>query len=170
MQRAVHSRFNRKLDGESGRAEGAIRQTIRSGTGVQRQYLLEIRNQSACTELGANGYLPAATTWTMPCVITGGVNPRIRMGALFGKGAKFPVDFLTTNPALDKSVAISYESTHRLSNATVVAGPGDLTNVRTVSYTGNVKLVKFSPFGEKPRTVAEPFALPFHMTFVRTAR
>jgi len=51
-----------------------------------------------------------------------------------------------------------------------MAGPGDLSNVRTVSYLGTARLVKFSPFGDKPKSVAEPFELPFHMTFVRSAR
>ena len=166
--RSLFIRFNRKLDGESG-VERCDTPDDLYGAGVQRQYRIEIRNDSACAELGANNYLPTATTWTAPCLITGGVNPRIQMGALFGKGAKFPVNFLTTSPTEDKSTAISYEI-QSTTNAIIVAGPGDLGNVRTVSYSGTARLVKFSPFGEKPRTVAEPFALPFHMTFVRTAR
>ena len=91
------------------------------------------------------------------------------MGSLFSKGAKFPVDFLTTSPTEGKSAAISYEI-QSTANALIVAGPGDLINVRTVSYSGTARLVKFSPFGDKPTTVAEPFALPFHMTFVRSSR
>ena len=108
VSRNLFVRFNRKLDGESG-VERCDTPDDLYGTGKQRQYLIEIRNESSCQELGVNGYLPAAPTWNAPCLITGGVNPRIRMGSLFGKGAKFPVDFLTTNPVQDKSIAISYE-------------------------------------------------------------
>jgi hypothetical protein len=165
--RSLFIRFNRKLDGESG-VERCDTPDDLYGVGAQRQYRIEVRNDSACAELGANAYLPASTTWTAPCLITGGVNPRIRMGVLFGKGAKFPVDFLTTSPTEDKSTSISYEI-QSSGNATIAPGPGDLSNVRTVSYSGNARLVRFSPFGEKPKTVAE-FELPFHMTFVRTAR
>jgi hypothetical protein len=163
--RSLFIRFNRKLDGESG-VERCDTPDDQYGTGRQRQYLLEIRNASACAELGANGYLPNAEAWTAPCTITGGVNPRIRMGSLFGKNARFPVDFLTTNPTQDKSIAISYEI-QSLANATIVAGPGDLSNVRTVSYSGMAKLAKFG--GGTPST-AESFPLPFKMTFVRHTR
>lgn len=160
--RSLFIRFNRKLDGESG-VQRCDTPDDQYGAGKQRQYLIEVRNQSSCQELGANGYLPAATAWTAPCVITGGVNPRIRMGSLFAKSTKFPVDFLTTNPTQDKSVAISYEI-QSVANATIVAGPGDLSNVRTVSYSGTAKLVKF---GGGTSFTGEPFPLPFKMTFVR---
>jgi hypothetical protein len=161
--RSLFVRFNRKLDGENGdqRCDTADNQY---GAGVQRQYLIEIRNAKACAELGANGYLPNAPSWTAPCVITGGVNPRIRMGSLFTKGAKFPVDFLTTNPDRDKSVATSYEI-QSVANATITAGPGDLVHVRTVSYSGLARLAKFG--STVPSTATESFPLPFKMTFVR---
>ena len=86
--RSLFVRLNRKLDGESG-VERCDTVDDLYGTGRQRQYLLEIRSGPACAELGANGYLPNAPSWTSPCVITGGVNPRIRLGSLFGKNARF---------------------------------------------------------------------------------
>ncbi len=165
--RNLFIRFNRKLDGDAG-VQRCDTPNDEHGVGVQRQYRLEVRNNSACVELGANNYLPEASEWNAPCEITGGVNPRIRMGSLFAKGAKFPVDFLTTSPTEDKSTAISYE-VQSIGNATIVPGPGDLSIVRTVSYSGMARLVKFGA-GSKPATVAEPFPLPFQMTFVRTAR
>jgi hypothetical protein len=167
--RSLFIKLNRKLDGDAGVQRCDTTPDHFYGTGVQRQYRLEIRNDSACAELGANNYLPMAMTWTQPCVITGGINPRIRMGSLFAKTARFPVDFLTTSPTESKATSISYEI-QSTANATIVAGPGDLSNIRTVSYLGTARLVKFSPFGEKPKAVAEPFELPFQMTFVRHAK
>ena len=142
-------------------------ETAESGAPVQRQFVLEIRNVNACDELASNFYnvtwIPALPPFEK-CTISGGLNPRIRMGAVFAKNARFPVDFLTTQSSLDQTNAISYEI-QSVDNAAVKPGPGDLTNVRTVSYSGNAKLVKFG--SDVPSIATEPFPLPFKMTFVR---
>lgn len=154
-------RLNRKLDGSAGE-QRCDTPDDQYGAGVQRQYLLEIRNSLACAELEANGYQPSPFNGS--CVVTGGLNPRIRMGAVWAKNARFPVDFLTTKPLEDKATTVSYEI-QSSGNATITPGPGDLTNVRTVSYSGNAKLVKFG--STVPSIATEAFALPFKMTFVR---
>ena len=153
-------RLNRKLDGSAGEQRCDTPED-QYGAGVQRQYVLEIRNSLACAELEANGYQPSP--FDSSCVITAGLNPRIRMGAVWAKNARFPVDFLTTKPLEDKATTVSYEI-QSLANATITAGPGDLTNVRTVSYSGNARLVKF---GGVPSIATEAFPLPFKMTLVR---
>ncbi len=157
-------RFNRKLDGDDG-VQRCDTPTHEYSNGTQRQYSLLIDNDSACWELGSNGYLSDdASTWHRPCRIVGGVNPRIRMGDPWVKNPRFAVDFLTTNPTEPKGSATSYvvEST---ANATILSGPN---NTRIVTYGGMARLHKFAP--NSVGVVAEPFPLPFHMTLVRTSQ
>ena len=154
-------RLNRKLDGDTGfmRCDTPNHDY---GAGKQRQFSLVIMSDSACWELGSNGYLsPDSTTWHAGCTMTGGPNPRIRIGNLWARNARTGMDFLTTNPS-GGSVTYVVESD---SNATILVGPGE---TRVATYGGTARLHKFAP--NSVGTVADPFPLPFHMTFVRSAQ
>lgn len=153
-------RLNRKLDGDDGFMR-CDTPTHEYSQGKQRQFTLKIRNDSACWELWTNGYLSAnSADWHQPCDMTGGPNPRIRLGNLWAKSPRFPVLFHTTNPS-GGSVTYVVETD---ANVTVT-GPG---NSKVVTYGGTARLHKFAPNAVGP--VAEAFQLPFHLTFTRVSQ
>ena len=152
-------RLNRKLDGDAGFMR-CDTPTHEWSQGRQRQFTLKITNDSACLELWSNGYLPDAQNFDQPCFMTGGPNPRIRIGNLWAKNPRSPVLFHTTNPS-GGSVTYVVETD---SNVTVT-GPG---NIKEVTYGGTARLHKFAPNAVGP--VAEPFQLPFRMIFTRVSQ
>jgi hypothetical protein len=150
-------RFNRELDGEGGTQYCGL------FGGSPRQYSVTISNAAACAELRSHGY---PTGPDAPCVITDTDKPRIRItNDLYGKRTtRTPVAFLTK---WYNVYATSYE-VRTETDATVTAVGLD-PSVRVVSYAGNARLWRFEA-GEKPKAVADPFPLPFQMTFARTAQ
>jgi len=150
-------RFNRKLDGDAGTQYCGL------FGGSPRQYSLTIPSAAACAELWSHGY---ETGPDAPCVITGVDKPRIRItNDLYGRRtATTPVAFLTM--WYDEHLT-SYE-VRTETDATVIKDGLDLSK-RIVSYGGYARLWRFEP-GVKARAVADPFPLPFQMTFKRIAR
>lgn len=150
-------RLNRQLDGELGTQYCGL-----TG-GSPRQFSITITNTSACAELATHGYPTAPAA---PCIFTGADKPRIQIiNDIYGKRAsKTSVVFLSKWYDI---FATSYELRTETDATVITVGTDPAT--RIVSYSGTARLWRFEP-GVKPRAVAEAFALPFQMTFKRTAQ
>lgn len=160
-------RLNRKLDGDA----GVLRCTENPGPdgqtpGTQRNVVLRIAAKEACdilsdplaglplTDAAGTAWDPASSTGV--CTLAHNDNPRIRVGTLYkAKARTTTIDFLTVMFDQPNSYEIRSES------AAAIATSGA---VRTVSYSGGFRLVKFSP-GQKARTVGPVFAMPLRIEF-----
>jgi hypothetical protein len=148
-------RFNRKLDGDTGT------QYCGQSGGSPRQFAVAVSSASACAELWSHGY---PTGPDAPCVITDTDNPRIRItNDPYGKRtARTPVAFLT-------KWYDDYRTSYEVRTETDAVVTSDGPDRRIVTYSGSARLWRFEA-GAKPKAVADPFPLPFHMTFTRTAQ
>jgi hypothetical protein len=150
-------RLNRKLDGDSGTRYCGL------NGGSPRQFYIAVNNASACSELWSHGYLTDSVPPTS-CVIGGLDKPRIRISSdLYAKQTTTtPVAFLTESYDTSRT---SYE-VRAVTNAMVIK-PGDpYPSMRLVQYSGYGRLVRFEP-GARAKEVADPFPMPFQMTFTR---
>lgn len=163
-------RLNRKLDGAAGVLRCTENPRPDGELGTQRNFVLRIADREACgiasdpaaglPVVDANG-APWAPGAPLPCTIQRNDNPRIRLGALYKSRAKVTnVDFLL--------VMFGYPNSYEIRSdidAPIKINPLS-PNLRTITYDGTFRLVKFEP-GQKARAVGRSFTMPLRMEFIQ---